>query len=144
MRKLLLILACGSLVLGACGSNSGKKGDQQQHSTDTSKGTPVMTFDETVHNFGNVVEGEKVEYSFKFTNTGDKDLLITEASSSCGCTVPDWPKEPVRPGKSAYVKVVFNSAGKDGFTEKQITLIANTNPPVVEGPKIQCTVIKNK
>ena len=141
MKKLFFLLACGSLFLmGACNSNSGKH--TIATSTDTSKGNPVITFDEMVHNFGNVTEGEKVEYSFKFTNTGDKDLLITDASSSCGCTVPDWPKEPLRPGKSAYMKVVFNSAGKSGFTEKEITIKANTNPPVVQGPKIQCTVVK--
>jgi hypothetical protein len=142
MKKLFFILACGSLFLGACGSNNSKGGDQQTAATDTTKGTAKISFEEPVHNFGNVTQGEKVEYSFKFTNTGDKDLLITDATSSCGCTVPDWPKEPVRPGKSAYMKVVFNSAGKEGFTEKEITIKANTNPPVVQGPKIQCTVIK--
>jgi len=142
MRKLLFILVCGSLFFAACGSGDKKSNDQQTSSTDTAKGTPVITFDETVHNFGNVTEGEKVEYSFKFTNTGDKDLIITDASSSCGCTVPDWPKEPLKPGKSAYMKVVFNSAGKEGFTEKLITIKANTNPEVVQGPKIQCTVVK--
>lgn len=142
MKKLFFLLACGSLFsLSACNSEGGKN-NSAASGTDTSKGAPVMTFDETVHNFGNVTQGEKVEYSFKFTNTGNKDLLITDASSSCGCTVPDWPKEPLRPGKSAYMKVVFNSAGKDGFTEKEITIKANTNPPVVQGPKIQCTVIK--
>lgn len=141
MKKLFFLLACGSLfLLSACNSNGGKS--TAAAGTDTSKGAPVITFDEMVHNFGNIVQGEKVEYSFKFTNTGNKDLLITDASSSCGCTVPDWPKEPLRPGKSAYMKVVFNSAGKDGFTEKEITIKANTNPPVVQGPKIQCTVIK--
>ncbi|WP_090107715.1 DUF1573 domain-containing protein [Chitinophaga sp. CF118] len=142
MKKQLFILACGCLLLGACGSSGNRKGDAQHNSADTSKGAPVITFDEMVHNFGNVIAGEKVEYSFKFTNTGNKDLLITDATSSCGCTVPDWPKEPLRPGKSAYMKVVFNSAGKDGFTEKEITINANTNPPVVQGPKIQCVVVK--
>jgi ABC-type Fe3+-hydroxamate transport system substrate-binding protein len=142
MKKLFFLLASVSLFLmSACNSNSAKQ-TSVAASTDTSKGNPVITFDEMVHNFGNVIQGEKVEYSFKFTNTGDKDLLITDASSSCGCTVPDWPKEPLRPGKSAYMKVVFNSAGKDGFTEKEITIKANTNPPVVQGPKIQCTVVK--
>jgi hypothetical protein len=142
MRKLLFLFVCGGLFFTACNSKGGKTTEQQANSTDTVKGTAVITFDETVHNFGNVTEGEKVEYSFKFTNTGDKDLIITDATSSCGCTVPDWPKEPLKPGKSAYMKVVFNSAGKEGFTEKLISIKANTNPPVVEGPKIQCTVVK--
>jgi hypothetical protein len=139
MKKLLFLFA---VVLGACGSGGSNSNQTAAATADTTKGTAKITFEETVHNFGNVTQGEKVEYSFKFTNTGDKDLLITDATSSCGCTVPDWPKEPVRPGKSAYMKVVFNSAGKEGFTEKEITIKANTNPPVVQGPKIQCTVIK--
>ena len=142
MKKLFFLLACGSLfLLSACNSDGGKH-NTAANGTDTSKGAPVITFDEMVHSFGNVTQGEKVEYSFKFTNTGNKDLLITDASSSCGCTIPDWPKEPLRPAKSAYMKVVFNSAGKDGFTEKEISIKANTNPPVVQGPKIQCTVVK--
>lgn len=147
MRKLFYLLACSSLILGACGTNTGKNVDQESNATagivaDTSIGSPVLTFDEMTHDFGEIVQGEKVEYAFKFTNTGNKDLLITEASSSCGCTVPEWPKEPVRPGKSGYMKVVFNSEGKEGFTEKEITIRANTNPPFVQGPKIQCKVVK--
>jgi hypothetical protein len=142
MKKIFILLACSSLLLGACGGSNSGKGKDPQNAADTTKGTAKITFEETVHNFGNVTQGEKVEYSFKFTNTGDRDLLITDASSSCGCTVPDWPKEPVRPGKSAYMKVVFNSAGKEGFTEKEISIRANTNPPIIQGPKIQCTVVK--
>ncbi|MBW8684877.1 DUF1573 domain-containing protein [Chitinophaga sp. B61] len=103
-----------------------------------------MTFDEMAHNFGNITEGERVEYSFKFTNTGNGDLLITDATSSCGCTVPEWPKEPIKPGKTSYMKVVFNSAGKEGYTEKEIIIRANTKPETVQGPKIQCTIMKQK
>jgi hypothetical protein len=145
MKKILFSLIAGSLIAGACNSNAGKNTAQETATAanaSTAKGTPVITFDEMVHNFGNVTQGEKVEYSFKFTNTGDKDLLITDATSSCGCTVPDWPKEPIKPGKSSYMKVVFNSAGKEGYTEKEIVIRANTNPEQVQGPKIQCTVVK--
>lgn len=147
MKKIFFYLIAGSLVAGACNSKSSKTAGQETAtaaSTDNQKGTPVISFDEMVHNFGNVTEGEKVEYDFKFTNTGDKDLLITDATSSCGCTVPDWPKEPIKPGQSSYMKVVFNSAGKEGYTEKEIIIRANTKPEQVQGPKIQCTILKQK
>src|SRR5688572_27672382 len=90
---------------------------------------PVMTFEKTSHNFGKITQGEVVEYEFRFKNTGDADLIITNAKSTCGCTVPDWPKQPIRPGESGNIKVKFSSEGKDpGQTIKPITITANTNP----------------
>lgn len=148
MKKIFFYLIAGSLIAGACNSSDANKSAGQDTTTAataaSTKGTPVITFDEMTHNFGNITEGERVEYSFKFTNTGDGDLLITDATSSCGCTVPDWPKEPIKPGKTSYMKVVFNSAGKEGYTEKEITIRANTKPEQVQGPKIQCTILKQK
>lgn len=144
MKKLFLYFIAGSLFAVACNSDAGnQKNEETATATAPSvKGTAAISFDQMVHNFGDIKQGEVVEYAFKFTNTGDKDLLITDAHSTCGCTVPDWPKEPVKPGKSSYMKVVFNSAGKEGFTEKEITITANTNPAEIKGPKIQCTVVK--
>jgi uncharacterized protein DUF1573 len=75
---------------------------------------PVMTFEKTEHDFGSIKSGDKVQYIFKFKNTGEADLLISKASGSCGCTVPEFPKDPVKPGQSAEMKVSFNSAGKHG------------------------------
>lgn len=147
MKKVLFYLIAGSLITGACNSDSKQGGHETTTiaaASDTAKGAPVIAFDEMEHNFGNITEGERLEYSFKFTNTGDRDLLITDATSSCGCTVPEWPKEPIKPGKSSYMKVVFNSAGKEGYTEKEIIIRANTKPGEVQGPKIQCTVMKQK
>jgi hypothetical protein len=66
--------------------------------------------------------------TFKFKNTGDKPLIISNAQGSCGCTVPDYPKEPVAPGASAEIKVKFNSKGKKGQETKFVTLTANTDP----------------
>jgi hypothetical protein len=142
MKRLFLYLLAGNLFTVACNSNSGKPAETAAATTADTKGTAAMTFEKMVHSFGEVKQGEVVEYSFKFTNTGDKDLIITDAHSTCGCTVPDWPKEPIRPGKSSYMKVAFNSAGKEGFTEKELTIVANTNPAETKGPKIQCTVVK--
>jgi hypothetical protein len=87
---------------------------------------PVMTFDKTEHDFGTINEGDKPTYSFVFKNTGASDLIISNAVGSCGCTVPEYPKEPVKPGESAKMKVSFNSAGKNGRQQKTVTIATNT------------------
>ena len=89
---------------------------------------PEFSFKKEIYDFGTIKEGEKVSYSFTFENTGNADLLITDATASCGCTVPEFPKEPVPPGKSGVVNVVFDSAKKDGYQRKEIFVVANTIP----------------
>jgi hypothetical protein len=89
---------------------------------------PVWKFDEEVYFFGKVVQGEKVTHEFKFTNIGKKDLIITSAQGSCGCTVPEYPKHPIKPGESAAIKVIFDTNGKTGQQNKTVTLVANTVP----------------
>lgn len=92
------------------------------------KNAPVIAFEKTEYDFGKVKEGEKVEHKFKFTNTGKSPLLIASASGSCGCTVPEFDKSPIAPGKSSEIKVNFNSEGRPGNVDKTVTLIANTIP----------------
>lgn len=89
---------------------------------------PAMTFEEEVFDFGTIVQGEKVSHAFMFKNTGKKSLIISSAQGSCGCTVPEWPKEPVQVGASNKINVVFNSEGKSGIQEKTITLVTNCEP----------------
>lgn len=89
---------------------------------------PKMTFEETTHDFGSIKEGKKVEYIFKFKNTGEVPLLIGDARSTCGCTVPTYPKDYVQPGKTGKIKVVFDTKSLSGFQTKPITITSNTNP----------------
>jgi hypothetical protein len=91
---------------------------------------PLMTFAETEHNFGGINPGDKVQYTFKFTNTGEADLIIDRAMGSCGCTVPEYPKEPIKVNESAEIKVYFNSAGKQGEQTKTVTINTNTKAGV--------------
>jgi hypothetical protein len=144
--KILYLFIVAAMAVTACGSPSGNTASRATDAADTTKGTwPVMTFEKESHNFGNVTEGEVVEYSFKFTNTGNRDLLISKAEASCGCTVPEWPKEPVKPGESAYMKVKFDSKGRpEGYTEKELYIQANTKTPMINGPKIQCVIVAKK
>lgn len=92
------------------------------------KAVPVISFDKTEHDFGSVVDGEKVSFSFHFTNTGTGDLLIRHAQATCGCTVPEWPKDPIAPGKDGFITVTFDSKGRLGMIHKTVTVIANTIP----------------
>jgi hypothetical protein len=90
--------------------------------------TTTVELIDSVYNFGKITEGEKVTFNFRFRNTGIKPLVISSTSASCGCTVPEKPERPVLPGETGYIKVVFNSRGKMGHNEKNITVIANTKP----------------
>ena len=101
---------------------------------------PTITFEEKSHNFGEINQGEKVQYDFVYKNTGSEPLIISNVRTSCGCTAPNWSKEPLPVGESATLKIVFNSAGKRGMQNKIITITSNaTNNP--ERVKITGNVI---
>ncbi|MFK7933756.1 MAG: DUF1573 domain-containing protein [Saprospiraceae bacterium] len=90
--------------------------------------TTTMTFAETEFDFGTVTEGEKVAHTYAFTNTGSEPLILSNAKGSCGCTVPQWPKEPIAPGEAGEITVEFNSKNKKGDRNQKVTITANTNP----------------
>jgi len=87
---------------------------------------PVVEFDKMEHDFGAISDEKKVETVFTIKNTGEADLIIINAQGSCGCTVPDYPKEPLKPGTSAPMKVTFDPHGKSGNVEKTVTLTTNS------------------
>lgn len=91
---------------------------------------PVFQFEKDLHDYGTITEGEKVSYAFKFTNVGKGDLVIRAAQGSCGCTVPEFPKEAIKQGKGGLITVTFNSEGKPGEQVKTIDIISNTIPNV--------------
>lgn len=120
------------MLLSACNSSNGSTADNASKanadSAATAANAPVAKFEKESHDFGKIKEGDKVSYDFKFTNTGKSPLIITDARATCGCTTPTWPKAPVKPGESGVISVTFNSAGKSGLQDKQITVTANTQP----------------
>ncbi len=87
-----------------------------------------ITFDETIHKFGTIKEGKIVTHVFTFKNTGKSPLLIKECISSCGCTVPTFPKEPIAPGEGSKIEVKFDSKNKEGHIQKKVSVYANTLP----------------
>ena len=97
-----------------------------QSATETAKKTgPKVTFEESEYDFGDIQQGEKVEHVFTFENSGTEPLILSNVTTTCGCTATDWPRDPVAPGQTASIKVVFNSAGKMGRQNKVVTIVSN-------------------
>ncbi len=131
MKRIFLVLSLAA-VFGfvACKDNASSKinaanVDVAAERDAAAKSLPVMTFEEVEHDFGTIEQGTPQETIFKFTNTGDAPLIITNAKSSCGCTVPSPPKDPIAPGASGELLVKFNGSGQNQVT-KTITVTANT------------------
>ena len=122
------------LIFGSCQNKTNGKLDTElinnpisANETDVTK-LPDIKFENDKYDFGTINKGESKTTEFKFTNTGNSDLIIEDAKGSCGCTVPVFPKEPVKPGAAALIKVTFNSEGKHGIQNKSVTLITNCIP----------------
>lgn len=120
------------LALVACQQNSAQNQSESSSNEATdavsAASAPVMNFEQKTYDFGKITQGEKVSYDFIFTNTGKTPLIIKDAVASCGCTVPDPPKDPIAPGAKSKINVVFSSAGKMGLQDKVVTITANTIP----------------
>ena len=120
MKKVLLVLllATGAMTLHA---QDGAANTQQ-----VDKDAPVFKFvNGETHDFGNMKEGDTAVYEFRFKNVGKKPLVFTKVKASCSCTVPEWPKEPILPGKSNTLKVSFNTTGKSGPFTKTVYIYSN-------------------
>lgn len=89
----------------------------------------VLEVVDDAYDFGVVKEGEKVTHDFKFTNTGSSPLIVSNVQASCGCTTPEYSKNPIAPGEEGMVKVVFNSTGQVGKQHKVITVVSNAASP---------------
>lgn len=86
---------------------------------------PQITFADTSHDFGDIEQGEKVNYVFKFGNTGTEPLILSNVLTTCGCTATSWPRDPLAPGEEGEIAVSFNSAGKMGKQNKVVTVVSN-------------------
>jgi len=134
-QKIVLVLIVALFFASCNGGTNADKSISTNDVTNTasvdgsnSGDLPQIVFEEEEHDFGRITQGEKVSYAFKFKNTGKSNLLIASAAGSCGCTVPEYPKEPILPGQEAKINVVFSSEGKSGIQEKTITIVTNCEP----------------
>ena len=91
---------------------------------------PKFTFEQEEHNFGQIRDGDIVSHTFRFTNSGEAPLIISKATAACGCTVPQWPKQPIPVGGSGEIQVQFDSSNKPGMQNKVVTITANTESKV--------------
>ncbi len=133
MKKILLSVSV--LLLFACNNAGDEKGVGTDDVTNSASADgvkkedlPEIKFEEEVFDFGRITQGEKVSHAFRFKNVGKTNLIISGASGSCGCTVPEYPKEPIAPGAEGTINVVFSSEGKSGLQEKTVTVVTNCEP----------------
>ena len=133
-----LLLSIG-MMFGGCHQKPAKEGDftvDDVHIPQTADGLsakdaeklPVIEFETTTYDFGEVVEGERLTYAFKFKNTGKSNLIIYSSEATCGCTTSQPPKAPIRPGESGEILVTFDSKGQKGQVKKRVLVGANTYP----------------
>lgn len=145
MRMTFLIPVAGMLLWVACQNDSNSEGVQEIRNANGPNASLVrnpvnadgsldtnalarIKFEEPIHDFGTVNEGDIVEHRFKFKNTGKVALSILDAKSSCGCTVPEWPEDPIPPGGTGEIVAKFNTDMKPNKQKKTITVTANTYP----------------
>lgn len=123
IKNVILLFFMIGIISISCKSKDEKNLLENQNK---SVGEPKIRFETMYHDFGTLIEGEQAAFTFKYKNTGTADLIIKDAYSTCGCTVPDYSKEPIKPGEYGKLEVVFNSAGRRGMQYKRITLKLNT------------------
>jgi hypothetical protein len=133
MKRLFPVLIFALCLLAACNSKSDGKLSTDlvtspKSATQTSDKQAAIKFDKEEHDFGTLLQGEVVSYSFHFTNTGNVPLIISDVTSSCGCTVGEYPREPIAPGGKGIIKATYDSKGHHGFQSRYLTVMSNTIP----------------
>lgn len=133
MKKITIIsavLVCLAII--SCKENAASKINTENLETAKERdeiinlGSPIIEFDTMEYDFGTILEGAVIDGVFKVTNKGKVDLIISKVQPSCGCTTPDWTKDPIKPGETGEIKFSFNSNGRVGKQNKSITVVSNT------------------
>lgn len=124
----IILFSCTSTDKPATKDEAARDSLNKVAMADTSNYTILQWIDSTTQDLGKIKDGSIVEISWKFKNTGDKPLIISDARGTCGCTIADKPKEPVAPGQEGVIKARFNSQGQAASVTKTVTVDANTKP----------------
>lgn len=129
MRHPIIFYAFILIIFTSCNNREERSKVKQQASTgETATYQTSVKIIDSSYNFGKVTDGEKVVFSYRFINSGDKPLIVSAASASCGCTVPERPEQPIAPGETGYIKVVFDSKGRVGPVHKEVNVASNAVP----------------
>jgi hypothetical protein len=142
MKKYLYLLAICSIAAASCSDNSAAEKTAEGTTANGVKSLTTMKWIDSVQNYGNIKEGQKLAVSFRFRNTGSKPLIIESVAPSCGCTVADYPKEPIAPGGEGEITGEFDSNGREGLQHKEITVKANT-PDISNNVYFEVNVLPN-
>ena len=132
MKRFILSLI---VILGlvSCETKSGNLSTSLVNNPNSAEGinvsnVPAIEFEKTEHDFGKILQGEQVSYTFKFKNVGNAPLIISSIEKTCGCTTPNYSKEPIKPGENGKITVTYDSKGHKGFQNKRLVVKSNTNP----------------
>ena len=133
MKRFIISLA---VILGllSCESKENKLSTSLVNNPITADGinkganTPAIQFEKTEHDFGKILQGEQVSYTFRFKNVGNAPLIITSIEKTCGCTSPEYSSQPIKPGENGKITITYDSKGHKGFQNKRLIIKANTNP----------------
>ena len=136
IKSLIASFAFGALLMSCDVRTKDKIADNAPNVVNTlaASSAPPTTVQiiDSVFDFGKVTDGEIVEFSYRFKNTGTQPLIVSNASASCGCTVPEKPEAPIKPGETGFIKVKFSSEGRVGVAHKTVTVLSNASPAFPE------------
>ena len=151
MKRISMVLKGGVISLAflfmfACSGQNGrdvtKALDEENMGHDASNQADII-FDTLSYDFGTIIEGEMVVCYFDYENQGKGELVITSVEAGCGCTSPDWNREPLKPGEKDQLKIVFNASGRSGSQLKSVTVVSNALTPRLS-LTIKANVTNNK
>ena len=147
MKKgLIIFISCIAVI--ACNTTDKKAGavvaEKSNVLKDSANFTTIQWLDSIHRNLGKVTEGDQVEVSYRFKNTGTKPLIIASVTASCGCTIPETPQEPFAPGAEGLIKAKFNSKNRQGPNHKEVYVTANTTPSNLQQLEFTIEVEKKK
>lgn len=134
----LMVVFMLALLASSCGNSNSNQDEKLPSDLVTNPGNASgeagasiaqISFVKTEHDFGTIKDGEKVFWNFRFTNTGNTDLILNKVKADCGCTAPEYPKTPIAPGEEGKIKVTFDSKGRPGRQIKKVTVLSNSERP---------------
>jgi len=126
----LLVWLVGSCSGSAKPEKSG--GSVNWETEEGTEGGAVLAFEDTSHDFGTLLAGEQVVCYFEYENSGGEPLVIRSVETTCGCTTPDWNREPLPPGGKERLQVIFDATGRSGLQLKQVTVVSNASEPRIQ------------